>query len=104
LKMWLVMQLSGTPFTPHCTKPLVMAGSGLLKFRGTATKLFPELVVWGRTRNPKLGSRKTPAATDGLYACCSQLYAVLLALCQEPNRPRRMPKFNVILPFTRQSS
>src|SRR5882762_4965639 len=82
----------------------MIAGSGLLKFNGTATRLFPELEDCGRRRNPKLGSRKTPAARDGLNACGSQLNAVPLSLYQEPNRPKRMPKFRVSLRVTRQSS
>src|SRR3982074_2702480 len=80
LKMWLVIQLLGMPLLPHRTNPLMIAGSGLLRFSGTATRLFPELEDCGRRRNPKLGSRKTPAARDGLNACCSQLNAVPLSL------------------------
>src|SRR5215469_16882526 len=82
LKIWLVMQLFGTPFTPHCTRPLMIAGSGLLRFDGTATTLFPDADDSERTKKPNTGSRKTPAATEGLYADDTQLYAVPLELSQ----------------------
>src|SRR5215472_15072250 len=104
LKMLLVIQLFGTPLTPHCTSPLVIAGSGLLRFDGTATTLFPDADDSERTKNPNTGSRKTPAATEGLYADGTQLYAVPLELSQEPNSPKRMPKLRVNLGTTRQSS
>ena len=55
LKVWLLMQLLGTPFAPHCTKPLVMAGSRLFKLSGTAVIAAPELEPATRTRNAEVG-------------------------------------------------
>src|SRR5271168_852853 len=98
------MQLRGNPFAPHRTRPLTTAGSGLFKFEETATSSFPLGPETPRTRNPYFGSRKTPAAVDGLYAEASQLYAEPFALYQDPNSPNRMPRFSVNRGVTRQSS
>jgi len=49
-KTLLDMQLSGTPFFPHCTRPLVIDGSSLARFNGTG-----EPVPW-LTKYPLLPS------------------------------------------------
>src|ERR1700733_10129400 len=80
LKIWLVMQPSGMPFTPHRWRPLVIRGSRLPRFsgigeQGLASEPGGGLQVEGGplSRTPVKGSTAVWAARDLLYTEGTQL-------------------------------
>src|SRR5271155_5170725 len=94
------IQLDGTPFFPHCTRPFSRRGSGLFGFSGIGVQELSVGMVGsaqeGRfNRTPVKGSTAPVAARDWLNALASQLYAWSYFSCQVPNKLTRRPMLTV---------
>src|SRR5580704_13513941 len=91
LNTWLVMQLLGMPFTPHCCSPLVIRGSRLPRLIGMAEQGLAFEPGGGSqveggplSRTPVKGSTVVWAASDLLYTDGTQLWTLLYFSCQFP--------------------
>src|SRR5580698_7422746 len=99
------MQPEGTPLTPHCTMPLVMAGLRLLRFSGMGVQFCPKLLHVPATDNPPVWvSTVVVAASARLKSEGTQLYTLLYFSCHSPNRLKRKPMLRVKRGVARQSS
>src|ERR1700732_4702855 len=100
LNKWPFIQLCGTPFFPHCTRPFRRRGSGLFGFNGIGVQEVSVGMVGsvqeGTSSKTAVTGWTAPVAARAVSnAVASQLYACWNFSCQVPNKLTRSPRLTV---------